>query len=440
MVSGVSKKWKCHPLQYFEMRRSSPLYLQNKEDFSEFFNEENGIKLKFCQAQRLLWEKALFPERFSPLSTFICKKCNKKTKDLSICLECGCVFCKKDLLEHPCQIKYGIDISTQQLFTFKNNQRKFIFEPKIDRLITASKFAVIENLRISADLDTDGSVLPYPREPYLLPTYQHTSFITSVMQCVLSNSSMEKFFMSFPLNVHQINSLAYACHASLTKLFLAQNMGCDPCYHLFLAIVSRLVMNRDLEMEPSIFFIELMRKMDNFYKQNNIPTLKYIIGINHLTNFFCEACQATAQDNEYTFSLTSSNSADSHTLIESIANGLKYQSKHRCPTCSAPMRAEAHITSLPQTIVITPSNGHILLDIPMMLESNQLIPDLLPEQNVSYQLSSLVVSSSEISNSHYFAFVKKHKKWFKCEENSVAEVAESKVLSERSAILFYTRV
>ena len=193
-------------------------------------------------------------------------------------------------------------------------------------------------------------------------------------------------------------------------------------------------------MEPSQFFTEFMRKMENFYKQNNIPTLKYIIGINHLTNFFCEACHTTEQSSEYTFSLSSSSSS-SHTLIESITNGLKYQSKHNCPNCFAPMRAEAEITSIPHTIVITSNDGHILVDIPMILDTKQLLPASSPDRNSLFQLSAVVASSTEISNSHYFAFIKKHHKWFKCDENTVYEVPdESKVLSERPAILFYTRI
>lgn len=423
--------------------RSSPLAKRSKNDLKDFFDESNNILTRFGQSQRLIWERILYPERFSTFSAFICKTCNKKERDLCICLSCGNVFCKHDLLEHKCQLRYGVDINTQQLFKFTNNERTFIFNPQIDRLIFAAKFAVIDGLPISAKLESKNVIFPFPRVPLSFPSFQTCSFVSSVMNCIITNPVLQKFYLSYPLDVHHVSTPEEAVHVSLTKLFATMGDEASQYYNTFFAAVANLLPDMIRNDNPCAFYNELLRKLDKFYESNRIYSLKYISRIALTTNFSCDCCkhQQVLNEEVYALTISSASSAMYSSLAESIANGLMYQKKNNCPQCHVPTKASSlSIASLPQTVVVAAyQNGEeIAQKTEKILHVDQLLPEDSCERSSKYQLYAIIYKNR--TSMKYVSCVKSQDRWYCCDDGNRREITENDVLDIPSTMLFYNKI
>ena len=58
-----------------------------------------------------------------------------------------------------------------------------------------------------------------------------------------------------------------------------------------------------------------------------------------------------------------------------------------------------------------------------------------------YSLFAVAVHlGSSISGGHYVSFVKRNDKWFFCNDDSIKQCSESKVLSNDAYLLFYRQV
>lgn len=58
--------------------------------------------------------------------------------------------------------------------------------------------------------------------------------------------------------------------------------------------------------------------------------------------------------------------------------------------------------------------------------------------NTKYNIFALIVHTGRsIKAGHYIAFVKRFNKWFFCDDESVRETNENKILVDNSYLLFY---
>ena len=196
---------------------------EKRRVLEDFEANKRNQKQTFHQVQRFLWEKSLFPERFPPCSVFLCASCNCKTRDLSFCLQCGRCFCGSHFGDHRCQPGYGVDVLSHQLFLFSPELgRRFIFNSSIDRLILSAKLAVIDGLPFDADLDPSEPVLPVLIPPMPLQNLGNTCWLNALMQCLVVNPLLQKWFLSGQVDVTQIDCPEAAVHCHMQQFFLAQ--------------------------------------------------------------------------------------------------------------------------------------------------------------------------------------------------------------------------
>ena len=74
-------------------------------------------------------------------------------------------------------------------------------------------------------------------------------------------------------------------------------------------------------------------------------------------------------------------------------------------------------------------------------ESLKIPPSCSYEEGPSYELYSIVVHSGSVGYGHYYAYVKKGRDWFRCDDSTITRVA-FKVVQQESAgvyVLFYSR-
>jgi ubiquitin C-terminal hydrolase len=57
----------------------------------------------------------------------------------------------------------------------------------------------------------------------------------------------------------------------------------------------------------------------------------------------------------------------------------------------------------------------------------------------TYRLFSVLVHRGQFSTGHYYAYVRKESKWYKCDDAKVDEVKQDEVMRSQAYMIFYSR-
>lgn len=400
------------------MRRSA--LAESGKDLEEFFRNEANVLSMFCCAQRFIWEKNIFPQRFNYSDRFECRICRTRTQDLGICLTCGCVICKNHIRTHKCKMNYAIDINTHQLFIVKNNIRRFLFHPKLDNLVLASKFAVVDDLPLSQELKVSSPVFPFPVEHVPLFPFKHLQNIASVIYCIINDFSFAKFFMSFPYSSKKCESIYHALYIILSKMILNNLNGKEIPFIEFLSVLTRVPEFDNpgylSNVSPVVFFSNLMIALLNY---ESVLSISDVIAIKLTKRNECTNCGVIYKTPEWIFGIDTENRSITHTIEQKLFK-LKPVS---CQKCDKQLESGSVIEELPPTLIISSD-----------IEKKHPLEFYITEHDKKYKLKSFIVQNSD----QYFAVVKKHGQWYKCDEDET-RVSNDFVKSLSPTLLFYNR-
>jgi ubiquitin C-terminal hydrolase len=426
--------------------------LDEKPAILEQFNQsDRDEKIVFQRVQRLIWEKALFPQRFPPCSVFLCSMCNSKTRDLSFCLQCGRTFCCDHFPQHNCIPGFGVDIQTHQLFIFSLEfGRRFIFDASIDRLIIAAKLAVVDGLPLSAPLDSNGPILPIPRPPMGLINLGNTCWLNSIFQCFLVNPLLQKWFLSSSINITKIDSPEAAVHAHLCRLFLAQIheglFSLPDCLFSIWTLLQAFATPEQHDVHE--FFMALRSKLDNYYKHKfDTEIFSTIFSWQFKVIESCESCDETRTriENASDLMLTV---AGCSSLEEAIAHFLLGSSPLKCPSCQNTCKRQYYFNTLPPTLTISlgrdRSNGRSIA--PIQLSDLLLLDDFVDADKkkelgeARYALIGMAVRPGGGETGHYWANVRKSNQWYHCDDSAISQTEPDEILQQDASLLFFMRV
>ena len=418
--------------------------------YMSLFKEGAPVKKTFLHAQRLIWEKSIFPSRFPPCSAFMCATCRTKPRNLSICLSCGNVFCMEHYKEHPCKNSLGIDIKTQQLFVMDEDKgRKFIFDPLIDRLIVSAKLAVIDGMPFNSELDPKTQILPSHRMPLALYNLCNTCWLNSVMQCLMANPLVEKWFLSGKYQLDVIDTPIACVHTMLKKMFLAVNGKGNFLISDMLFCIKTLYPSYNIaeQYDAQEFFLRLKTSLDDFYKvkfESNEFEEIFSWTFNVIES--CEYCSHT-QAHPSPESILNLPYASSNTLSEAIAQFFNGESPMKCLQCEHTAKKQYYFHTLPQTLTIAlvrtgnENKGMANIKIEEVLDLEKYVdPDVKKfVDSARYSLVASVVRPRTGDLGHFWADVKRNGQWYQCNDNNIKATDINDVLSDDLILLFYLR-
>jgi ubiquitin C-terminal hydrolase len=77
-----------------------------------------------------------------------------------------------------------------------------------------------------------------------------------------------------------------------------------------------------------------------------------------------------------------------------------------------------------------------LIDYPLKLDIEKYISNR-NKINKTYELYAVCNHIGSLNGGHYFSFIKKHDKWYLCDDDDITEIDESNIISNHAYILFY---
>ena len=426
------------------------LLAEEKVKYLKLIDHQGPLQSAFLQAQRLIWEKSIFPSRFPPCSTFMCANCHGKPRNLCICLSCGNIFCPEHFQEHPCKNPLGIDIQTQQLFVFNpEHGRMFIFDALLDRLIISAKLAVVDGIPFSSNLDPGMPILPSHRVPIALQNICNTCWLNSILQCLMANPLVEKWFLSGKYQLSEIDSPIATVHVMFKKMFLCLNGKGNFSISEFLFCLKTLYpeLNLSEQLDAQEFFLRIRTSLDDFY-QAKFESKEFGNIFNWTFNVIesCEYCSFT-QAHPSPESILTLPYAASNSLSEAIDHFFNGESPMKCQQCEHTSKKQYYFHSLPQTLTISlvrtssDNRGVSNLKIEETLELNKYIdPDMKKYIDSSkYSLVAAVVRPKTGDLGHFWADVKRNGMWFQCNDNQVKQTTLDDVIHDDLILLFYLR-
>lgn len=503
-------------MNFGKQKSERPPYIQKSRDYVNMLKNSSRNEIaNFIQIQRLLWEKSLFPERFHPCSAFLCSSCSCKTDQLSFCIQCGQIYCESHFFtdHHRCKPGFGIDISTRQIFfmekeenttendselslknpdedsRYKNStpakyNRRFIFDPDIDRLIVSTKFSVIDGVPIQNEFDIDQfdnsqskskstsfssnpssknptsihlslqrfnskmitSIIPPQYDPIALQNFGNTCWMNSLLQCLAVNPLLQKWFLN---EIQTIDCPEAAVHNHLTRFFLAQvNSAYFSMADYIIAVwtMSPIFATSD-QCDSHEFFMNLRTKLDDYYqKKFDSQVFSSIFNWQFTVIESCENCAETKSFLEPASDLIL-NIENCSSLDEALSNFLLGSSPKNCSNCQKACKRQYFFNTLPPTLTIALTRAsHSDKSI-----KNVLLCDELPLGNFIigykkkeleeslYSLVGMIVRPGSGEKGHYWANVKRCDKWFRCDDNSVTTIEFSKIKMDDACLLFYVR-
>jgi len=423
--------------------------LEEKISYLQYFLEKTPEKSAFLQTQRLLWEKSIFPNRFPRCSTFLCSLCKGKSLNLSVCLSCGHVYCLRHFSEHSCPKTMGVDILTKQLFVWDPKMgRKFLFDALIDRLIVSAKIAVIDGIPFFSELDPPSPIFPIPRSPMQFHNLGSTCWLNSILQCLMANPLVEKYFTSGVFQIEECDSCISAVHLQLQKLFLSQNgEGSFSLNDLLFCIWAQFPdLNTPDERDCHEFFMKLRTSLEDFYSER--------FGSKDFSNIFnwsfsvvesCESCDQT-QRMHIPESMLILPIANCSGIKESLNQFLLGESPMKCTQCGRSSRKQYYFHTLPQTLTIALSRftedrniAAIQLEEVLVLDKYIEADNKVPYESVTYSLIAAVVRPKSSDSGHFRTHVKRSGNWFRCDDNIIKPVDIQEVLRDDAYLLFYIK-
>ena len=416
----------------------------------DFHANPGGQKDTFMRVQRFLWEKSLFPERFPRCSVFLCAKCNCRTHTLSFCLQCGRCFCLAHFGEHACPPGFGVDVGTHQLFLFKPGLgRCFLFDASIDRLVISAKLAELDGLPLSAPLDPKGPVLPVPRPPIQLPNLGPKVWMGSLLQCLVANPLLQKWFLSGSFVVNRVDRPEAAVHLHLQKLLMAQMRegAFSLVDFMFAAFQMSPTFATSDEYEPHEFFIDMKRRMDAFYQEQfDTAVFSMIYGWMFKVILSCDSCDETKTLLESARDVVLP-TMDTTNLSDMISRYLLEATPGKCGSCGKLCKRQLFFNSLPATFMIALTRPNVTDQEPKLIHFDEelVLDDFLDIDkkqelgSARYQLAAMVVRPGPNDNGHYSANVRRWGQWFKCSDDNIQPIDVHDVLKSDACVLFFTR-
>ncbi|OHS93701.1 Clan CA, family C19, ubiquitin hydrolase-like cysteine peptidase [Tritrichomonas foetus] len=418
--------------------------------YIKLFKESEHEKSNFIQVQRLLWEKSFFPQRFPACSSFLCSTCNSKSRNLSFCLQCGRVYCLNHFCDHNCPTTFGVDILTHQLFFYeKENGRRFVFDSSIDYLIISAKLAIIDGIPFQAKIEPSSSIFPTRHTPMPLQNCGNTCWMNSLLQCLISNPLLQKWFLSESINITEIDCPEAAVHNHLCRLFLAQlgESTFSITDYLFSVWTMSPIFATSNQCDSHEFFLDLRSKLDDFYqKKFESQVFSSIFNCQLKVIESCENCDDTRTFIENSSDLIL-NIENCSSLSEALSNYLLGSSPRTCNNCHKQCKRQYFFNTLPSTLTIAlvrasysersvknvQLTDELSLDNFIDLDKKKELGDSL------YSLVGMVVRPGSGEMGHYWANVKKNGIWYRCDDNSVSTVDMNSAFRDDACLLFYIR-
>lgn len=413
---------------------------------------KNKTKYKesFINAQRIIWEKSIFPSLFPSCSTYLCTSCRKKAVNLSICLECDHIYCLNHFKDHICEKKYGIDILTRQFFAYdKNRGRRFIFDAFVDRLLISCKLAVIDGVKIDTDHDPEAPILSNHRLPRPFPNLGNTCWLNSVIHCMLVNPLFEKWFLSGKLFVEKISEPEEALHMMIEKLFRSQNGNGDFNIIDLLFCISAVFPQIDTKKQNDAeeFFMYLCSTLHDFYqKKLSESDAKEFSDIYTWTFNIVESCEHcgtnhTRFEEETILRLTALTSSS---LNEALIQFLSGESPLPCSQCKERSKKQYYFHTLPHLLIVslTKTRGDKSMNaiqVNEKIDLTKFLSDSKANVKANYTLISTIIRTGSGEDGHIRAYVSRNGRWFKCDDNQVNQSSIGEALREEVSLLFYVR-
>ena len=417
------------------------MFKERRELLQTFHSNVGGVKDAFMQIQRVLWEKVLFPKRYAQ-SKILCVNCGSYGYGRSFCLQCGNCFCLEHFREHGCRDTFGVDVISQQLFYFKPDiGRIFLFDASIDRIIMSAKLAELDSLPLDSPLDPKGPVLPVPWPPLPLPFCGTASWLCSVLQCLVANPIIAKWFLS-GVNITEGKDREEPVHNHLVRLFLAQVRDVQFCLpECLLAVWNLIPTLAEESVQPHEFLMILRQRLDAFYeKKLGIRPLHAIFGWQFFIADTCENCEVTSATLEETEDLSVSTSGSSTIRAALERHLLRPVTGPKCPSCRKSTRRQTFFETVPQTLTVAFVKEAERERMKISMDEDLILNDFFPadkrtQGEVRFKLSGLVVRTN---GDQYCALVRRWGLWFKCGDGVTEPIEPIDGLKD-VCLLFYTR-
>lgn len=368
------------------------------------------------------------------------------------------------------------------------HNRRFIFDTDIDHLILSTKLSVIDGVPIQNDLEIDQvdnflsssnttknprssshssssssssqcnhsqttkmitSIFPPKYPPMPLQNFGNTCWMNSLLQCLVVNPLLQKWFLSEMINISTIDCPEAAVHCHLSRLFLAQVKAANfsmADYILAIWTMSPLFATSD-QCDSHEFFMDLRTKLDSYYqKKFDSQVFSSIFNWQFTVIESCENCAETRSFLEPASDLIL-NIENCSSLKEALSNFLLGSSPKNCSNCQKTCKRQYFFNTLPPTLTIALVRASYS---DRSVKNVQLCEELTFDDFIIgykkkelgeslYSLVGIVVRPGSGEMGHYWANVKKWGQWYRCDDNNVSTIEFNTIMRDDACMLFYVR-